>query len=103
MSQQSLHCLVRIAANHPAAEGHFPGNPLVPGVVLLDEVIAAVRQGYCGFPSVVRIEQAKFHTPVIFGQILDLQVRPRPGNRLEFSLQRDDEVVASGRLGSIAP
>ncbi|MBF0263677.1 MAG: hypothetical protein HQL46_00265 [Gammaproteobacteria bacterium] len=27
-----------IAANHPSLEGHFPDNPVVPGVVILDQV-----------------------------------------------------------------
>ena len=27
----------RVEADHPALEGHFPGRPIVPGVVLLDE------------------------------------------------------------------
>jgi 3-hydroxyacyl-[acyl-carrier-protein] dehydratase len=32
-----------IAADHPCLEGHFPGNPIVPGVVLIDCVLAAIR------------------------------------------------------------
>ena len=31
-----------IHANHPTLPGHFPGAPLVPGVVILDEVLAAL-------------------------------------------------------------
>ena len=34
---------VRVAADHPSLQGHFPGNPIVPGVVLLDTVIANVE------------------------------------------------------------
>ena len=30
-----------ISADHPSLPGHFPGAPLVPGVVILDEVLAA--------------------------------------------------------------
>ena len=32
-----------IHADHPSLPGHFPGAPLVPGVVILDEVIAALE------------------------------------------------------------
>lgn len=31
-----------VPAGHPALPGHFPGRPIVPGVVLLDEVMALI-------------------------------------------------------------
>jgi 3-hydroxyacyl-[acyl-carrier-protein] dehydratase len=51
---------IRVAADHPALEGHFPGNPIVPGVVLLDAVIANVELATgC---RISRVQQAKFHS-----------------------------------------
>jgi len=51
---------VRVAADHPSLQGHFPGNPIVPGVVLLDTVIANVEQATeC---RITRVQQAKFHS-----------------------------------------
>ena len=34
----------RVAADHPALPGHFPGRPIVPGVLLLDAVLQAMRR-----------------------------------------------------------
>ena len=40
------HSLEKLfALDHPAARGHFPGNPIIPGAVLLDEVLQAVTAG----------------------------------------------------------
>jgi 3-hydroxyacyl-[acyl-carrier-protein] dehydratase len=32
----------RFAKDHPTAAGHFPGNPIIPGALLLDRVLYAV-------------------------------------------------------------
>ena len=31
--------MMTIKNNHPSLSGHFPGNPIVPGVVILDNVM----------------------------------------------------------------
>jgi 3-hydroxyacyl-[acyl-carrier-protein] dehydratase len=51
---------IRVAADHPALKGHFPGNPIVPGVVLLDAVIANIELATGG--RISRVQQAKFHS-----------------------------------------
>ena len=60
-----------VPSDHPSRAGHFPGNPVVPGVVLLDEaaaVILAAEPGctLAGFPSL------RFSRPVRFGDIVDV-------------------------------
>ena len=35
---------ITIPQDHPAIPGHFPGNPVVPGVIILQEVIKAIHQ-----------------------------------------------------------
>lgn len=47
-----------IAADHPCLDGHFPGDPVVPGVVILERVIDAVQAH--GGPGVAGIRRCKF-------------------------------------------
>ena len=35
-----------IESDHPALPGHFPGRPVVPGVVVLDRVLAAIESAH---------------------------------------------------------
>jgi 3-hydroxymyristoyl/3-hydroxydecanoyl-(acyl carrier protein) dehydratase len=67
----------RVAQDHPCLAGHFPGNPIVPGVVLLDLIAVALRE-YQG--SQVWIH--KFIN-VKFVSLL------RPGEEMEILLQGD--------------
>ncbi len=45
----SMHCVgcFRIPADHPALPGHFPGRPLVPGVLVLDAALALIDRRDC--------------------------------------------------------
>jgi 3-hydroxyacyl-[acyl-carrier-protein] dehydratase len=54
----------RFSADHPAAPGHFPGNPIIPGALLLAEVLRSVEIGLGGPASPCRIKAAKFLAPV---------------------------------------
>lgn len=63
----NLQFTLSVAADHPCLPGHFPGNPLAPGVVLLAQVCRGVEAAAgC---SVARIEQAKFHSPLLPDEI----------------------------------
>jgi len=53
----------RIAPDDPCLDGHFPGRPLVPGVVLLDAVLSRI-----GPAGDLMVESVKFLRPVLPGQ-----------------------------------
>jgi 3-hydroxymyristoyl/3-hydroxydecanoyl-(acyl carrier protein) dehydratase len=53
-----MEARLSVPASHPALPGHFPGHPVVPGVLLLDEVRVQVEA--CSGRRVARIVQVKF-------------------------------------------
>lgn len=83
-----------VAADHPAFAGHFPGHPILPGVVLLAEVMAAVGSGPGERWS---IASAKFLSPVAPGTALTL-VREEARGGVRFEVRAGDRVVATGVL-----
>jgi 3-hydroxymyristoyl/3-hydroxydecanoyl-(acyl carrier protein) dehydratase len=88
---ESLH----IAAGHPAFEGHFPGTPLLPGVVLLDAMLHAVlRSGAQGWT----IASAKFLHPVRPGETLTFQHERLASGGIRFTIRSGERAVASGLL-----
>ena len=89
-----------VSARHPAFEGHFPGNPLLPGVALLAEVIEAVLAD-AELRALVgpqpRIGVAKFLAPVLPGAVLDLQLKAHNG-RVQFEIRQGERLTASGHF-----
>ncbi len=84
-----------IAPDHPALPGHFPGNAVVPGVVLLDRVAAAIERAWG--QNVVSLPQVKFLRPLAPDQIVDLFIeRDATGTRFRFVSGPD--LIASGAI-----
>lgn len=86
--------ILPIAAEHPAFAGHFPGMPIVPGVVLLDEVLHFFEQelGLCA----VQVSQAKFLSPVRPGEKVELRYEAGNEGSLRFHLSSAGRQIATG-------
>ncbi len=87
---------IHFDADHPALPGHFPGQPLVPGVLVLEQVALALR-AWRG-QRLARVLEAKFVSPLLPDQSAQLQLNETEGSdsRLRFRLERDGVVLARG-------
>jgi 3-hydroxymyristoyl/3-hydroxydecanoyl-(acyl carrier protein) dehydratase len=84
---------VRIAATHPVLPGHFPGNPVVPGVVLLDRIAAAIERAR-GM-RLAKIAAVKFLAPLKPEEDAELRVTC-DGARVRFRIDRDSSPILRG-------
>jgi 3-hydroxyacyl-[acyl-carrier-protein] dehydratase len=84
-----------VAADHPALPGHFPGTPVVPGVVVLDHVLQASERWQGRALSTRGLKQVKFHSPLLPEQLADVSLEIE-GATLTFRVTRDDQSVAQG-------
>jgi len=57
-----------VAPDHPCLPGHFPGQPVVPGVLLLDQALAACEQWLDAPVRLRALPQVKFLQPLLPGQ-----------------------------------
>ena len=84
-----------IAADHPAFAGHFPGHPVVPGVVLLDLAQQAIEAGTGR--RLGGLAMAKFLRPVLPGDALQLDYTAG-ADAVGFELRSGNHIVANGRF-----
>lgn len=84
------------AVDHPAFAGHFPGRPIVPGVVLLDRALLLAEQ----IDSACRwdIVQAKFLWPVGPGATVRFALAQSRAELWLLEIRCGAQLVASGVL-----
>lgn len=89
----------RFAGDHPTAAGHFPSNPIIPGALLLDEVVAAIA-GNVGAEHGILIRTAKFFRPVRPGDSMNVRWQSAVSGvvRFECRVVGDADVAVAGTL-----
>jgi predicted LPLAT superfamily acyltransferase len=94
----SVITTLTVDAAHPALAGHFPGAPVVPGVVLLDETLRALELANGGTGLHWTVSAAKFLKPVQPGETLTVESEPLANGALRFTVSSAGRLVASGVL-----
>lgn len=93
-----MRSTLHIAADHPSFAGHFPEFPVLPGAILLDEMLKAIEQARGIDLKSWRISSAKFLDAVRPRDSLVLEHEASAPGFIQFTVRVDDRKVASGTL-----
>jgi len=108
---ESLSALKNVSVNEPFFQGHFPGQPIMPGVLILEALAQAT--GLLAFSSMivdhekklymlVGIDKARFRGQVVPGDQLILNVKLRRNMRgigiFECTALVDGSVVVEAEM-----
>lgn len=94
--------VLRIALDHPAFAGHFPGNPILPGVVVLDEALRAIEVDLGLDLRQWQIAAAKFLGFVRPGETLTIEHTSPESGLIRFTVRAADRAALTGTLSRTA-
>ena len=81
---KSAHAIKCVTINEPFFQGHFPGRPLMPGVLVVEAIVQAACYAVAikvkeemknPGVSFMTIDKCKFRKPIIPGDILNLHAK----------------------------
>ena len=85
-----------VSSDHPSLPGHFPGRPIVPGVVVLDHVLTAIEALH-GPLGTLRLPQVKFVQSLLPGEQAEIDIAGA-APRWKFRVKREGALISSGEV-----
>lgn len=103
MQEATMNTSIMITEESHWFSGHFPDNPILPGVAQLKYVVDLISSYYGTNLHIGGLSRVKFRKIVHPGELLNIEVTPTDKkNHYIFSLTSGNEDVCSGRM-SITP
>lgn len=105
-SSQITHKKIKISSDHPSLSGHFPENPVLPGVILLDHVRRCIEEWKHFTIDVSQLKSVKFLSPVLIhegsSQSLDVVLEekktlsPDATVKIDFRCLQNESLIVQG-------
>ncbi len=90
---------LHVPVGHACFAGHFPGDPIVPGVAQLHWAVRALAEWLARELEVVALEALKFRRPIRPGATFALRLsKGSEPNTFAFEMRDDDGPISSGRV-----
>jgi 3-hydroxymyristoyl/3-hydroxydecanoyl-(acyl carrier protein) dehydratase len=96
--EEAARSRVLVQPGDAVAQGHFPGNPVVPGGLILDEVVRRAEVRLALPAGAWEVRAAKFSAALRPGEPMRVDFLPRGDGELKFECVSGRQCVASGVL-----
>ncbi len=95
----TMQARVTAEADSPWFSGHFPGDPILPGIAQLSMVTESLRTVFGKNGSLESVSRIKFKKIIRPGDIMDIKIRAGgKNNHYSFTISSEHQEVCSGRL-----
>jgi 3-hydroxyacyl-[acyl-carrier-protein] dehydratase len=87
VSKESIVAYKNVSISEPVFEGHFPGHPIYPGVMILEGMAQA--GGILAFKSMDGVSEEEIQNKVVYFMSIDkakFRAPVKPGDRLEYKI-----------------
>lgn len=100
---QSARGMKCVTVNEPYFQGHFPGYPVMPGVLVLEALVQlstllAVSSGQPAPNTIRSLDGVRFKRQVVPGDQLVLETRMHPDGRFEVRASVDGELATEAEI-----
>jgi 3-hydroxymyristoyl/3-hydroxydecanoyl-(acyl carrier protein) dehydratase len=96
---ETVSIRARVAPDLVWFEGHFDDRPVLPAVILLQELLRAIALSWPDLPPLRRVIKTKFRRPIGPSARLVLRLsRESSGPRVGFEVEMDGTTIANGLL-----
>jgi 3-hydroxymyristoyl/3-hydroxydecanoyl-(acyl carrier protein) dehydratase len=103
---QTAHKQITIPSDHPSLSGHFPTNPVLPGVIILDHVRDCIEEWKHLAVKSSQLKSVKFLSPVLMedgsSHALDIMLEEKSSSdsslstKIEFRCLQNEVLIAQG-------
>ena len=87
-----------VPADHPALAGHFPGTPIIPGVLLLDIALHSIAAASGMVLDACTISSVKFLSPARPGDEVVICHEITASGKIRFAIEAGTRKIASGSI-----
>lgn len=93
--------ILNFTADHPTGAGHFPGNPIIPGALLLAEVLRMIAGAEHILVASCNVKSAKFQHPARPGDSVEIEYSFTASGALDFKCAVAGTRVLSGVISTV--